>query len=156
MSNTVPTKAKPGAFADLRRGSRQSRGYGAAWDNLRAHVMTRDAGLCQPCSEQGRVTQAKAVDHIVPKANGGTDDTDNLQAICNECHTAKTVLEAMVARGLTAPGPRPACTAAGLPTDPAHPWNQQGRGGEIFAALPLRTDLEPSLAKPRNSMGGAS
>lgn len=143
------TTAKPGSFADLRRGSRQSRGYGTAWDKLRAYVMTRDAGLCQPCDELGRVTQAKAVDHIVPKSNGGTDDVENLQAICTDCHAAKTVLEAMAARGLTAPAPRPACNAAGLPTDPAHPWNQ-GRGVENFAAHARGTDLEPLLARPQD------
>jgi 5-methylcytosine-specific restriction protein A len=53
-------------------------------------IMTRDAGLCQPCQAAGRVTIAAQVDHIVPKARGGTDDPGNLQAICRQCHQAKT------------------------------------------------------------------
>lgn len=42
---------------------------------------------------QGRVTPARTVDHITPKAKGGTDDDANLQAICDECHKAKTAAE---------------------------------------------------------------
>jgi 5-methylcytosine-specific restriction protein A len=30
------------------------------------------------------------VDHIKPKANGGTDDETNLQSICEACHKEKT------------------------------------------------------------------
>lgn len=33
---------------------------------------------------------ATEVDHITPKAKGGTDDADNLQAINAECHKRKT------------------------------------------------------------------
>jgi len=55
--------------------------------------MERDYYLCQPCQQKGYVTRANAVDHILPKANGGTDDMNNLQAICHECHEAKTIEE---------------------------------------------------------------
>lgn len=72
------------------RKSRHERGYGTAWDKLRKAILARDTHLCQPCKAKGRATAAQAVDHIKPKANGGTDDPSNLQAICNECHDAKT------------------------------------------------------------------
>lgn len=55
--------------------------------------MRRDQYLCQPCKRQGRPAQADEVDHIVSKANDGTDDYDNLQAICTDCHKAKTKAE---------------------------------------------------------------
>ncbi len=61
--------------------------------------MQRDCGLCQPCQQAGRVTVATQVDHIVPKALGGTDDEPNLQAICSACHKAKTAREATHGRG---------------------------------------------------------
>lgn len=71
--------------------SRHERGYGTAWDRLREQVMQRDKRLCQPClRKSNRPTVATQVDHIVPKARGGTDDLSNLQAICGPCHTAKT------------------------------------------------------------------
>lgn len=72
------------------RKSRQQRGYGAAWEKLRKLILQRDAYLCQPCREAGKLTPAKSVDHIVPKAKGGTDDPGNLRAICHDCHDAKT------------------------------------------------------------------
>ena len=71
------------------RTSRHERGYGASWDRLRKAILQRDRRLCQPCKRKGRVTQANAVDHIKPKAKGGTDDTENLEAICDPCHADK-------------------------------------------------------------------
>ncbi|MBO5856731.1 MAG: HNH endonuclease [Clostridia bacterium] len=29
------------------------------------------------------------IDHIVPRSLGGTDDLDNLQTLCVECHNIK-------------------------------------------------------------------
>lgn len=55
--------------------------------------MSRDAGMCQPCLRADRVTPASEVDHIISRAAKGTDDDDNLQAICAECHKAKTAAE---------------------------------------------------------------
>lgn len=73
--------------------SRQSRGYGRAWELLRAQVLKRDNYLCQPCFRQGRIHPATEVDHVTPKSKGGTDDPLNLQAIGRECHKAKTKIE---------------------------------------------------------------
>ena len=94
--------------------SRQSRGYGAEWDRARKTIIIRDKGLCQPCMATGRPTPYSAVDHITPKANGGTDDPDNLQCICSPCHEAKTTAETAKAQG-KAYKPRPTFTADGRP-----------------------------------------
>ena len=94
--------------------SRQSRGYGAAWDRIRKVVLKRDFGLCQPCRKRGLVTIATAVDHIVSKAKAAAmrwsqtriDAEDNLQAICTACHEAKTEEEqGKTKRVKTAAGP---------------------------------------------------
>jgi 5-methylcytosine-specific restriction protein A len=74
--------------------SRHDRGYGTAWTKLRAQVMQRDMGLCQCNKCQGgklRVMAATDCDHIVPKANGGTDDLLNLRALSKECHQRVTL-----------------------------------------------------------------
>ncbi len=42
---------------------------------------------------------ATDVDHIVPKAKGGSDDRSNLQPLCEACHKAKTVADRMAAGG---------------------------------------------------------
>lgn len=69
------------------RGSRQRR--------VRQQVLDRAGRVCQcsECASMGRVRPATEVDHILPLADGGTDDLGNLQAINQECHARKTVAE---------------------------------------------------------------
>jgi 5-methylcytosine-specific restriction protein A len=73
--------------------SRQQRGYDAAWDRLRLVVMQRDRYCCQVCWNKTppRFTPAAAVDHLIPKAKGGTNALENLRAICRACHLVKTL-----------------------------------------------------------------
>lgn len=47
--------------------------------------------LCLMCQKQGIIRAAAEVDHIVPLFKGGTDDMDNLQGLCTECHKTKTL-----------------------------------------------------------------
>ena len=74
--------------------SRHERGYGYEWTKLREHILLRDAYLCRPCAILGHTTAATEVDHITPKSQDGTDDAENLQSICKDCHKAKTKQEA--------------------------------------------------------------
>lgn len=80
--------------------SRHKRGYGASWDKLRKIILA-DEPLCRTCTAEGRVTVATHVDHIKPKAKGGTDEPSNLQPLCAPCHDAKTDRENVEARGGT-------------------------------------------------------
>ena len=72
------------AWAD--KGSRHARGYGWRWVQLRERILKRDQYLCGPCRDKGRTTPATEVHHILPKAQGGTDDMDNLVSTCSPCH----------------------------------------------------------------------
>ena len=63
---------------------------GARWMAIRDRVLSRDAGLCQVCKLARLIRPAYEVDHITELADGGTDELDNLQAICLECHRAKS------------------------------------------------------------------
>lgn len=99
-SRCAAHKVLAGSFADKRRGSSQERGYGRQWVHARNRVMLRDCGICQPCKADGIVHMGTEVDHIVPKAEGGTDDDANLQTICKARHRAKTQAEAARGRGL--------------------------------------------------------
>ena len=56
-------------------------GWAAAADGCLRRARFR----CQLCG-----AKATDADHIVPRAAGGTDDPDNLQALCHRCHLAKT------------------------------------------------------------------
>jgi 5-methylcytosine-specific restriction protein A len=81
-----------------RTASRHERGYGSEWTRTRPRIFKRDCGLCQPCLRVGLITKACAVDHVTPKSEGGTDDDDNLQSICDPCHVAKTAEESARAK----------------------------------------------------------
>jgi 5-methylcytosine-specific restriction enzyme A len=71
--------------------SRIERGYNHRWAKVRLVVLARDQHLCQPCRRRDRLTPATAADDIVPKAKGGTDELENLEATCEPCHQAKTL-----------------------------------------------------------------
>lgn len=102
------------------RGTRYERGYGTAWTKLRLTILQRDCYLCQQCMRDGRVTALcvkpydHAVDHIKPKAKGGTDHPSNLQSLCAEHHLEKSLREAAEGSG-TKIKPRPKYDANGFP-----------------------------------------
>lgn len=86
------------ARIQLKKGNTTKRGYGAAWRRVRGVVLQRDKHLCAPCSNVGRVTEATEVDHRMPIVEGGTNELENLQAVCRECHKQKTQIESKRAR----------------------------------------------------------
>jgi 5-methylcytosine-specific restriction endonuclease McrA len=47
--------------------------------------------LCAECERNGRTTEGKILDHIIPLAEGGAEnDPQNWQTLCGECSEAKT------------------------------------------------------------------
>ena len=68
------------------QGSSAARGYGYRWRKIRERILKRDMYLCQACLRKNRATPATEVHHIKAKAQGGTDDQDNLEASCSPCH----------------------------------------------------------------------
>lgn len=60
-------------------------------------VMRKFYGVCHVCGEPN----ADQVDHVIPLAEGGPDELDNLRPIhAKPCHADKTQAEARRARGL--------------------------------------------------------
>lgn len=59
------------------------------WPARRAACLSQEP-LCRSCAALGYVAVATTVDHIIPRARGGTSDEDNLQPLCNDCHNAKS------------------------------------------------------------------
>lgn len=64
---------------------------------LRAALFSRNP-LCAECQHKGLVTIATQRDHIKPLAEGGTEDEDNEQGLCDACHEAKSQGEAVRGR----------------------------------------------------------
>lgn len=72
------------------RPSPSKRGYGAAWQKVRAAVLS-DSPYCVMCQAEGRMRKATCVDHVLSLERGGTNDRENLQPLCHPCHSRKTV-----------------------------------------------------------------
>jgi 5-methylcytosine-specific restriction protein A len=66
------------------------------WDERHARVLRRDGNRCQLLRD-GAVCgrRARQVDHKLARAFGGSDELDNLQAACDECHRLKSQAEAV-------------------------------------------------------------
>jgi 5-methylcytosine-specific restriction protein A len=60
--------------------------YGTQWRKIRTRYI-KEHPLCELCKQAGRFTAADTVHHKVKVADGGTNDTANLQALCSECHS---------------------------------------------------------------------
>ena len=63
------------------------RGYGTQWRKLRDFILRRDCGLCQVRVGKGRLTLVTEVDHIIPKAKGGTDHILTTACISSDAQT---------------------------------------------------------------------
>jgi 5-methylcytosine-specific restriction endonuclease McrA len=70
-SDRTPSLWDPGGNVRLRR-------------RLCALVLDRDAYTCRWCGGP-----ASTVDHVVARANGGTDSLDNLAAACLPCNSVR-------------------------------------------------------------------
>jgi 5-methylcytosine-specific restriction enzyme A len=145
-------KVREGTFADSRRGSRHERGYGTAWDKLRAETMKEQAGLCQPHLRRNEVvTGCRIVDHALAKEFGGTDDAANLQCICTECNAIKVTVEKLVARGVRAnvdPVILASLTPPGVVIAPSARRRSGGRVGQKSASASARTDRLGEVCTP--------
>jgi 5-methylcytosine-specific restriction protein A len=80
---------------DDHRPSAAKRGYGHRW-RVYSRWYLRQHPLCVECERAGRVKASTDVDHI--EAVDGPDDPlfwdeTNHQALCHECHSAKTCRE---------------------------------------------------------------
>ena len=68
-----------------------------AWRTIRGRVLNRDNHTCTLAWPKCTHT-ATEVDHIISKADGGTDTLNNLRAVCPNCHKARTQQQARGAR----------------------------------------------------------
>ena len=65
---------------DAQRGTAAQRGYDAQWRVMRDKFLA-DHPACGICGAHATVAH-----HLRRRREGGTDDADNLQSLCNVCH----------------------------------------------------------------------
>jgi len=63
---------------------------------IRETIATNQDHKCNDC--KNTLTKYFQSDHLIELQYGGTDETDNLQALCGDCHTKKSVIENRVRR----------------------------------------------------------
>lgn len=96
----------------------------------------RESPLCVECQRAGVVRAATERDHIIPLAEGGTDDDSNIQGLCKEHHAAKSKREA--ARGVGRIGER------------------QGGGSKVCAPAPGNRPVPQIFSRAHYEGGGGS
>jgi len=78
---------------EQRRGSATARGYGYSWQQTSKQVLAEHQrncpDLCPGWRRPAHYSDDLTVDHIIPKAKGGTDARENLQVLCRPCNAAK-------------------------------------------------------------------
>ena len=76
------------------RATATERGYGAKWQRERKKFLEMHP-FCVRCYEEGHITMATVVDHIIPH-RGDPDlfwNRENWQPLCEHHHNAKTMTE---------------------------------------------------------------
>lgn len=85
-----------GVYCEMHRGlyareSAQARGYDSKWRVARKRYLAQHP-LCVKCFEEGKISPATVVDHIVPHRGDMKMfwNEENWQPLCKPCHDEKT------------------------------------------------------------------
>ena len=70
----------PPGTTDMKRTPEMKKRYNGVWPAIRRRYITAHP-LCEMCRREGRITPAAEVHHILPLADGGTHDPENLMDI---------------------------------------------------------------------------
>ena len=60
--------------------------YGRSWKKIRERYVQLHP-FCEECMKHGALVMTEQVHHIVPLAEGGTNDESNLMSLCKSCHS---------------------------------------------------------------------
>lgn len=72
-------------YEKFQRGYSPGKRYGRAWKRIRDRYVHKHP-LCEQCLKEGRYVAVEEVHHIVPLADGGSNDESNLMSLCRSCH----------------------------------------------------------------------
>ena len=104
--------------------------------SFRLNLFLKRRGSCAGCYQKIDAGKVWDVDHILPVALGGTNETENLQILCKPCHQSKTMkhdipniakTKRLKARhlGARAPSARP------IPGSRRSPWKRKMDGSVV-------------------------
>ena len=58
---------------------------------LKKYIASNQRWACKSCKTM--LSYAYEIDHIIKREFGGSNDIENLQALCRDCHGKKSFLE---------------------------------------------------------------
>ena len=93
----------PGCYGD-RFQPRNSLYSSTRWRKFRIAYL-QEHPLCLPCQQAGRLTPATQIDHVAIEVRDSVEhqfDESNLQPICANCHSRKTIQSIMARRRMHA------------------------------------------------------
>jgi len=73
-------------YNKYQRDPQSSKRYGGRWKEI-SKAYRQAHPLCELCLLDNRLTAAVLVHHKCKLTAGGTNDYDNLQSLCRECHS---------------------------------------------------------------------
>ena len=73
-------------YEKYKRNPATKKRYGPHWKRIR-DAYVKEHPVCEMCKKRGINTQTQEVHHIIPLAEGGSSDWDNLMALCKSCHS---------------------------------------------------------------------
>jgi 5-methylcytosine-specific restriction protein A len=79
-------KAEVRVYNKHQRDPDSNKRYGRSWKKIRAAVLLKNP-VCEICKDAGKLTPASTVHHKRKIADGGSNDYNNLQALCAPCHS---------------------------------------------------------------------
>jgi len=68
---------------------KKSKHYNSNWRRIRNNFLKINP-FCKECYKNNKLTPANEVHHIIPVYEGGTNDYENLMALCKSCHSKIT------------------------------------------------------------------
>ena len=72
-------------YNKYRRDPESNKRYGRSWKKIQAAYLSANP-LCDICKNEGKFASAAMAHHKRKLTDGGTNEYDNLMALCNSCH----------------------------------------------------------------------
>ena len=66
--------------------------YGTKLRKIR-NAFVKNHPVCELCERKNILTPAEEVHHVIPLSKGGSNDEENLMALCKSCHSRITATE---------------------------------------------------------------
>jgi len=82
-------KAINNYYNKYQRDPETNKRYNSIWRKIRKEFIKSNP-LCKICKQDGKLTPAQEVHHVIPLSENGTHDISNLQSLCKYHHSSES------------------------------------------------------------------